>query len=56
MRERSKICTENFIRKTLWERPLGIYWLRWEDNIKMNLKKIGCEDMDWIHLSQHRDQ
>jgi hypothetical protein len=21
------------------------------DNIKMNLKNVGCEDMDWIHLA-----
>jgi hypothetical protein len=29
---------------------------RWEDNIKMNLRKIGCGDMNWIHLTQDRDQ
>jgi hypothetical protein len=29
---------------------------RWEDNIKMNLREIGCEVMDWIHLTQNRDQ
>jgi hypothetical protein len=26
-----------------------------EDIIKMGLIDIGCEDMDWIHLSQDRD-
>jgi hypothetical protein len=25
------------------------------DNIKMALKEIGCEDMDWIHLIQGRN-
>ena len=27
---------------------------RWEDNIKMDLQKVGCEGMDWIELSQDR--
>jgi hypothetical protein len=29
---------------------------RWEDNISMNLRKIGWEDVDWMHLAQDRDQ
>jgi hypothetical protein len=24
----------------------------WENNIKMDLKEIGCEDVDWIHLAR----
>jgi hypothetical protein len=28
---------------------------RWEDNIKMYLKEIEWEVMDWIHLAQDRD-
>jgi len=31
-------------------------WCRWEDNIKMDLKEIGCEDMDRIHMAQERAQ
>jgi hypothetical protein len=27
---------------------------RWEDNIKMDLKEGGCEDVDWIHLPQDK--
>lgn len=27
-----------------------------EYNIKKNLKEIGCEDVDWIHLVQNRVQ
>jgi hypothetical protein len=27
---------------------------RWEGNIKVDLKEIGCEDVDWIHLAQDR--
>jgi len=29
---------------------------RWEDNIRMNLTKLGWEIVDWIHLSQERDE
>ena len=31
-------------RKSSFVRPRP----RWEDNIKMNLKEIGCGVMDWI--------
>jgi hypothetical protein len=27
---------------------------RWEDNIKINLRKIGLEDVNWIHLALDR--
>jgi hypothetical protein len=27
----------------------------WKDNIKIDLREIGCEGMDWIHLAQDRD-
>jgi hypothetical protein len=37
-------------------RPLGRPRLRWEDNIKMDLREIGFVDMDWIHLAQDRDR
>jgi hypothetical protein len=29
---------------------------RWEDNIKINLKEVGCEDVGWIHLTPGKDQ
>jgi hypothetical protein len=28
--------------------------MRWEDNIKMELQKVGCEGMGWIELAQDR--
>jgi hypothetical protein len=37
-------------------RPLGRPRRRWEDNIKMDLMKIGFGDVDWIHLAQDRDR
>jgi hypothetical protein len=36
--------------------PLGRPTCRWEDNIKIDLKEIGWEDVEWINLSQDRDQ
>ena len=38
------------------KRPLGRPSHRWEDNIKMDLQKVGFEDMDWIELAQDRDR
>jgi hypothetical protein len=29
---------------------------RWEDNIRMSLRGIGWEGVDWIHLAEDRDQ
>jgi len=29
---------------------------RWEDNIKMDLQKVGYGDMDWFGLHQDRDR
>jgi hypothetical protein len=29
---------------------------RWKDNIKMDLKAIGCEDEDWVYLPQRKVQ
>jgi hypothetical protein len=37
-------------------RPLRIPRLRWEDNIRMDLKEVGCGDIDWIGLAQDRDR
>jgi hypothetical protein len=36
------------------KRSLGRPRRRWEDNIKMDLQKVGCEDMDWNELAQDR--
>jgi hypothetical protein len=37
-------------------RPLGRPGRRWVDNIKMDLREIGWDGMDWIDLTQDRDQ
>ena len=35
-----------------WEDP----GFKWQDNIKMDLQKVGCGGMDWMHLAQDRDR
>ena len=37
-------------------RPLGRPRRRWVDNIRMDLKEVGCEFMDSIVLAQDRDR
>jgi hypothetical protein len=39
-------------RKRLLGRPRR----RWVDNIKMDLRDIGLDGMDWIDLAQNRDR
>jgi hypothetical protein len=29
---------------------------RWYENIRTDIKQIGCDCVDWIHLTQHADQ
>jgi hypothetical protein len=31
--------------------PLGRPSCRWEDNIRMGLREVGWESVDWIHLA-----
>jgi hypothetical protein len=38
------------------KRPLGTHIHRWVNNIKMDLREIGWGGMDWIDLTQDRDQ
>jgi hypothetical protein len=38
------------------KKPVGRPRRSWEDNIKMDLQKVGCEGMDWIELAQERDR
>jgi hypothetical protein len=38
------------------KRPLGRLRRRWVDNIKMDLREIELDGMDWIDLVQDRDQ
>jgi hypothetical protein len=38
------------------EIPLGKPRRRWVDNIKIDLREIGWDVMDWIDLAQDRGQ
>jgi hypothetical protein len=48
--------TQDFGEKARRKEPLEKPRHRWEDNIKMDLRRIRWGDMDWIHLAQERDQ
>ena len=38
------------------KRPLGRPQRRWEDNIKMDLREMGCGGMDCIDLAKEQDR
>jgi hypothetical protein len=38
------------------KRPLGRPRHRWEDNIKLDLREIGIDGVNWIKLAQDRVQ
>jgi len=45
-----------FVGKHGGKRPLTRPRRRWEDNIRIDLREIGREFLDWIHLAQGRGQ
>ena len=47
---------EFYLGKPEGKRPLGRPRHRWEDNIKMDLREVGCDPGDWIGLAEIRDQ
>jgi hypothetical protein len=57
-----RICTRGgkeeciLMGKPEGKRPLGRPKHRWEDNIKMELREVGWDGMDWGDLAQDRDQ
>jgi hypothetical protein len=44
------------MRKPEGKRPLGRPRRRWADNIKIELRETGRDDMDWIDVAQDRNQ
>jgi hypothetical protein len=44
-----------FVGKPEGRRPLGRPRCRWVDNIKMDLREIGWDGVDWVDLAQDRD-
>jgi hypothetical protein len=43
------------VAKSGWKRPLERPRRRWEDNIRMDLREIEWDSMNWIRLDQDRD-
>jgi hypothetical protein len=44
------------VRRPEGKRPLGRPRRRWEDNIKMDLREIGIDGVNWIQLARDRVQ
>jgi hypothetical protein len=44
------------VGKSDGKKPLGRPRRRWVDNIKMDLREIRWDGMDWLDLAQDRDQ
>jgi hypothetical protein len=38
------------------KKPLGRPRRRWEDNVRMDLREVWWEDVDWMYVVQDRDQ
>jgi hypothetical protein len=60
-----RACSTNVERRNAYrilvgkpegKRPLVIPRRRWVNNIKMGLREIGWDGMDWIDPAQDRDQ
>jgi hypothetical protein len=45
-----------FVRKLEELRPRGNPKRRWKDNIRLDLREIGWEGVEWVHLAHDRDQ
>jgi hypothetical protein len=44
------------VGKAQGSRPFGRPKCRWEENIKMYLKGIGWQDVEWIDLALDKDK
>jgi len=55
-REGDKKCIQRFDRKIRRGGPIGRPRHRWEFNVRIDLREIGWEVVDWIHVAQDRDR
>ena len=53
--EQSRNAYRVLVGKPEGKRPLGEPRRRWEDNIKMDLREVGCNPRDWIAPAEDRD-
>ena len=54
--EQSKNASRVLVGKPKGKRTLGRPRCRWEDNIKMDLREVGCDPGEWIDFAEDRDQ
>ena len=54
--EQSRNAYRVLVAKPEGKRPLGRPRRRWDDNIKMDLREVGCDPGEWIDLAEDRDQ
>ena len=53
--EESRSTFKILTGKPTGKRPLGRPRGRWEDNIRMDLKKLGITTRNWVDSAQDRD-
>ena len=65
MTEMGRTCSMYGIMQTCMQslvgKPEGMIYLgklgcRWDDNINISLREVGCESGDWIDRAEDRDQ
>ena len=54
--EQSLNAYKVLVAKPEGKRPLGRPSHRWKDNIKMDLREVGCDPGEWIDLVEDKDQ
>ena len=54
--EQSRNTPRVLVPKPEGKKPLRRPRRRWEDNIKMDLREVGCNAGDWLDLDEDRDQ
>ena len=55
-KEQSRSTYRVLVGKSEGNRPLGRPRRTWEDNVKMDLREVGCDPGDWIYIAEDRDQ
>ena len=54
--EEGRVVYKVLVGKPDGKRPLGRPRHRWEDNIKLDLQKVGRGCGDWMELAEDRDR
>ena len=54
--ELSRNAYRVLVGRPMGKRPLGRPRRRCEDNVKMDLREVGCDAGDWIDLAQYMVQ